>query len=160
MLRHVTPQDSTSICKIYNHYIRESPATFEEVPIAPEDMRQRIVGATREYPWFVCEEDGVVLGYAYGRKWHERAAYRHSVEASIYLDPLAVGKRKGSALFEALLAELRKRQFHTVIGGVALPNEASVALLQKFGFRQVAQYSEVGYKFGRWIDVGYWQLLL
>ena len=97
-------------------------------------MRQRIVETIRAYPWLVCEEDGKLLGYRYGRKWRERAAYRHSVEVSVYLDPSAVGKGKGSALFGALLAELRTRQVHCVIGGVALPNEASVALLEKFGF--------------------------
>ncbi|MGA2571447.1 MAG: N-acetyltransferase family protein [Terracidiphilus sp.] len=160
MLRNVTPDDAPSITEIYNHYILNSPATFEEVPVPPDDMQQRILEKTKTYPWFVCEEDGKLLGYAYGRRWRERAAYRHSVEASVYLHPSAVGNGRGSALFEALLPELRARQFHCVIGGVSLPNEASVALLEKFGFRQVAHFKETGYKFGNWIDVGYWQLLL
>lgn len=160
MLRSVHPDNASSIAELYNHYIRESPATFEEIPVTADEMRQRIADVTREYPWLMCEEDGKLLGYAYGRKWRERAAYRHSVEAGVYIHPAAVGKGHGSALFEMLLAELRRRQFHTVIGGVALPNEASVALLEKFGLRQVAHFKEVGYKFGRWIDVGYWQLLL
>jgi phosphinothricin acetyltransferase len=112
------------------------------------------------FPWFVCEEDGKVAGYAYARQWRERAAYRNSVEASIYLDPSLTGKGIGSALFGALLTELRTRGFRTVIGGVSLPNEASVALLEKFGLRPVAHFKEVGYKFDRWIDVGYWQLML
>ena len=123
-------------------------------------MRQRILEAAAGYPWFVCEEDGKLLGYCYGRKWRERAAYRHSVEVSTYLDASAVGKGRGSALLDAILVELRRRGFHSVIGGVSLPNDASVALLEKFGFRPVAHFKEVGYKFGQWIDVGYWQLLL
>lgn len=135
-------------------------ATFEETPVSPDEMRQRIVDTIRAYPWLVCEEDGKLLGYCYGRKWRERAAYRHSVEVSVYLDPSAVGKGRGSALFGALLAELRTRHVHCVIGGVSLPNEASVALLEKFGFRPAAHFKEVGNKFDRWIDVGYWQLLL
>jgi phosphinothricin acetyltransferase len=160
MLRTVHPGDAPSIAEIYNHYVLNSPATFEEVPVTPEEMRKRIVETTETYPWFVCEENGKLLGYAYGLRWRERAAYRYSVEAGVYLDPSAVGKGIGSALFGALLAELRARQFHSVMGGVALPNEASVALLLKFGFRQVAHFKETGNKFARWIDVGYWQLML
>jgi len=160
MTRAVCMDDAPAICEIYNHYILESPATFEEAPLAPDEMRQRILEVTEAHPWFVYEQDDRLLGYAYSRKWRERAAYRYSVEAGVYLDPSATGKGIGSALFQALLAELCARQFHCVIGGVALPNEASVALLNKFGFRQVAHFKETGYKFGRWIDVGYWQLML
>jgi phosphinothricin acetyltransferase len=118
------------------------------------------VDTIRSYPWLVCEEGGKLLGYCYGHKWRERAAYRHSVELSVYLDPSATGKGTGSALLGALLADLRTRHAHCVIGGVSLPNEASVALLEKFGFRPAAHFKEVGNKFDRWIDVGYWQLLL
>ncbi len=160
MLRTVRLDDAAPIAEIYNHYIRESPATFEEVPITVDDMEQRIAETTQKYPWYVCEEDERLLGYAYGRKWRDRSAYRLSVEASIYLQPSAVGRGRGSSLLDALVAELRARQFHCVIGGVSLPNEASVALLQRFGFRQVAHFKDVGYKFSRWIDVGYWQLML
>lgn len=160
MLRNVRPDDAHAICAIYNHYILNSPATFEEVPLSPDEMRQRILDAAPTYPWLVVEEDGKLLGYCYGRKWRERAAYRHSVEVSVYLNPSAVGQGRGSALLGGLLTELRTRRFHTAIGGVSLPNEASVALLEKFGFRPVAHFNEVGYKFNRWIDVGYWQLML
>jgi phosphinothricin acetyltransferase len=160
MLRPVRLDDALSICEIYNHYVLETPATFEEEPVTPDEMQQRILETTKDYPWFVCEEDGRLLGYSYGRKWRDRAAYRYSVEATVYLHPSSVGKGRGSALLDALLADLRGRQIHCVIAGVSLPNDASVALLQKFGFRQVAHFSEVGHKLGRWIDVGYWQLLL
>jgi len=160
MLRNVHPDDAPSIADIYNHYVLNSPATFEEVPVSQHEMRQRILETARAYPWLVSEEDGKLLGYCYGRKWRERAAYRNSVETSIYLDPSAVGQGRGSALLGSLLTELRTRKFHTVIGGASLPNDASVALLEKFGFRPVAHFKEVGYKFDRWIDVGYWQLLL
>ncbi len=160
MIRSVTPDDAARVTEIYNHYIRSSPATFEEQLLAPDDMRPRIADTTQAYPWFVSEEDGRLAGYAYARRWRERAAYRYAVEASIYLDPVAVGKGIGSALLGALLGELRNRHFHCAMGGVSLPNEASVALLEKFGFSPVAHFKEVGYKFGQWIDVGYWQLLL
>lgn len=160
MLRNVRLDDAASVCAIYNHYIEHSYATFEEIALATEEMRHRIEETIKLYPWFVWEEDGRVVGYAYGRRWRERAAYRHSAETSIYLDANAVGKGKGTALFEALLGELRKREIHCVIGGVSLPNAASVALLEKFGLRQVAHFTEVGFKLGKWIDVGYWQLVL
>ena len=160
MLRNACLDDAPSICEIYNHYILNSPATFEEVPISTNEMRQRIVETTQTYPWFVCEEDGHLLGYAYGRGWRERAAYCYSTEAGVYLHPTAIGKGKGSALLDALLSELRARKFHCVMGGISLPNNASVALLLKFGFRQVAHFKETGYKVGHWIDVGYWQLML
>ncbi len=160
MIRPVRPDDALAIAEIYNHYIRSSPATFEEEILVADQMRQRIAETTQTYPWLVAEEDGRLVGYAYARRWRERAAYRYAVEASIYLDPAAVGKGIGSALLGALLAELRSGGLHCVMGGVSLPNDASVALLEKFGFRPVAHFKEVGYKFGRWIDVGYWQLML
>jgi len=160
MLRNVRPDDALAISEIYNHYVLKTPITFEEVAVAPDEMRRRILAATQNYPWLVCEEDGRLLGYSYAGKWRERPAYRFTVEATVYLHPSSVGKGRGSALLDALLTELRSREVHSVIGGIALPNEASVALFQKFGFRQVAQFKEAGYKFGQWIDVGNWQLLL
>ena len=160
MIRTACAGDAPSICAIYNHYIEHSYATFEEAVLAPEEMRRRIEETTATYPWFVWEDNGEVVGYCYGRRWRERAAYRHSVEATIYLKPGAAGQGTGSILFEVLLAELRSRGFHCVIGGVSLPNPASVALLEKFGLKKVAHFSEVGYKLGRWIDVGYWQMVL
>lgn len=159
MLRPVQAADAAAISEIYNHYILHAPATFEEEPLSPDSMLHRILDTTRIYPWFVWEESGGITGYCYARQWRERPAYRHSAEATIYLHPSATGKGIGSLLFSALLDELRVRKFHCLIGGVALPNPASVALLEKFGLRQVAHFREVGNKFGQWIDVGYWQLL-
>jgi L-amino acid N-acyltransferase YncA len=160
VLRTVRRDDAVSICGLYNHYVVETPITFEEAPVTPFEMEQRIEQVTRTLPWLVCEENGKVMGYAYAGKWKERAAYRNSVELTVYLDPSFTGKGRGSALIEAVLAELSERSIHCVIGGVALPNPASVALLEKFGLRKVAHFSEVGYKFGKWIDVGYWQRFL
>jgi len=160
MLRNVHPEDAFSICEIYNHYVSQTASTFEENPVTPDEMRQRIFEVTLDLPWFVCEEDGEPLGYAYASKWKERSAYRHSVEATVYLHPTAVGNGRGTELFGALLCELRARKIHCIMGGVALPNPASIALLEKFGLRQAAHFREVGYKFGEWVDVGYWQLVL
>jgi len=160
MLRNVREDDAPLICEIYNHYVQSTPITFEETPVAATEMRSRILKVTETLPWLVSEEDGKLVGYSYATKWKERSAYRYSAEATIYLHPTAIGRGKGSELLGALLSELRTRQIHCVMGGVALPNPASVALLEKFGLRQVAHLREVGYKFGTWIDVGYWQLVL
>jgi phosphinothricin acetyltransferase len=114
----------------------------------------------RGLPWLLAEDAAGVAGYAYAGPWRVRAAYRHSVETSIYLAPRAAGRGIGRSLYAALLDALRERDVHAVIGGVSLPNAASVALHERMGFAQVARFEEVGFKFGRWIDVGYWQLRL
>jgi phosphinothricin acetyltransferase len=110
-------------------------------------------------PWLVLEAGGRLCGYAYASKWRARPGYRHAVESSVYVDPAMRGRGYGLVLYRALLAQLEGR-FHTVIGGIALPNAASIALHEKLGFRQVACFHEVGHKFGNWVDVGYWQLTL
>ena len=160
-IRPATPDDAAAICAIYNHYVATSTISFEEEPVAASDMAQRIADvAAAGLPYLVAEEGGRLLGYAYATKWRARPAYRTSAESSIYLDAAVAGRGTGSALYRALLDALRTRDVHMVIGGIAQPNEASVALHEKLGFRKVAHFSEVGRKFGRWIDVGYWELRL
>lgn len=161
IIRPAAPADVDRISAIYNHYIATTTISFEEEPVAAADMQQRIDGvASANLPWLVMCEGDTLIGYAYATRWRVRAAYRYSVESSIYLDPDYAGKGAGSALYEALLAELQQRELHLVIGGIAQPNEASVRLHERLGFRKVAHFSEVGLKFGRWIDVGYWELRL
>lgn len=160
MLRSCMPADAPQICDIYNYYVRETVITFEEAPVAEREMAGRIADITTRLPWFVWEADGEIIGYAYASAWKGRAAYRHSVESSVYLAPHVTGKGVGTKLYAALIDELRQRGLHCVIGGAALPNPASVALHEKLGFAKVAEFREVGFKLGRWVDVGYWQLLL
>ena len=160
MLRDCTPIDAAQICDIYNYYVRETVVTFEELPVPEADMAKRIADVTSHLPWLVWEEEGAILGYAYAAPWKVRAAYRHSVESSIYVAPHATGRGLGPRLYIALIAELRQRGLHCVIGGAALPNPASVALHENLGFSKVAEFREVGFKFGRWIDVAYWELML
>lgn len=160
MIRHVTSEDAAQICEIYNHYVLETVVTFEEVAVPVAEMTRRISDITARLPWLVWEEGGAILGYAYASPWKARAAYRHSVEASIYLPPHQTRRGIGTSLYKALIEELRTRNIHAVIGGAVLPNPASVALHERLGFRQVAHFREVGFKFGKWVDVAYWQLLL
>jgi L-amino acid N-acyltransferase YncA len=158
MIRTVTPQDITALCAIYNHYILETVISFEEVPVTAPELAARIAKTGQAgLPWLVAEESGVLVGYAYACPWKERSAYRYCAEVSVYLAPTHTGRAWGTRLYGALFAELGKVPLRMVIAGIALPNPASVALHEKFRMKQVSLFHEVGYKFGRWIDVGYWQ---
>ena len=161
MIRPVTTSDAAAIAEIYNHYVRSSVITFEEKDVSVQQMSSRIRElAVLALPYLACEESGVIVGYAYATPWKARAAYRFSVESTVYIAPGATGRGLGSRLYGALLAALRERRVHSVMGGIALPNAASVGLHEKFGFRKVAEFREVGFKFDRWHDVGYWQAIL
>jgi L-amino acid N-acyltransferase YncA len=160
-IREATADDATPIVSIYNHFVLNTSISFEEAAVSARDMAQRIADVQAAgLPWLVAEVDGVVAGYAYATKWRVRHAYRFSVESSVYLAPGSAGKGIGTPLYRALLDRLREGGFHLAIGGIALPNAASVALHEKLGFKKVAHFQEVGFKFERWTDVGYWQLAL
>jgi L-amino acid N-acyltransferase YncA len=160
MIRSVVTADAEAVCSIYNHYVKNTIITFEEKPVSKEEMNDQIAKATVSLPWIIWEQNGEITGYAYASKWKTRSAYRFSVESSIYLQPDFIGKGAGRILYEALISKLRNLSLHTVIGGIALPNESSVALHEHLGFIKVAHFKEVGCKFDQWIDVGYWELLL
>jgi phosphinothricin acetyltransferase len=161
MIRPAHAADAAAITAIYNHYVLNTIVTFEEEAVSARDMAQRLGEiSAASLPWLVWDEAGKVLGYTYASRWKARGAYRHAVESTVYLDKNATGRGLGTKLYGALLAALRERKLHAVIGGVALPNAASVALQEKFGFQKVAQFREVGWKKEQWIDVGYWELLL
>ena len=161
MIRPAADADYEAVARIYNHYVKNTIVTFEETPVTLDDVAGRCADASEAaLPFLVAESGGEVLGYAYASNWKGRCAYRFSVEISVYVDAARVRRRVGSALYDALFPILQERGVHVVIGGIALPNEASVALHERFGLRQVAHFKEVGFKFGRWIDVGYWQRIL
>ena len=160
MIRSAVPGDADRLCEIYNHSVRNEVATFEEEPVPVEEMRQRVEDVQKQFFWLVYEDGGDVVGYAYAGKWKARAAYRHSVELSVYVSPDRQGRGIGRQLYAELLRLLGERDVHSVIGGVAGNNRASFALHLSFGFEQVAHFREVGHKFGQWVDVTYFQLLL
>ena len=160
-IRAATASDAAAVARIYNPYVTGTIVTFEEAPLSDAEMAGRIRDVeSAALPWLVALRDGGVAGYAYASKWKGRCAYRHSAEVTVYLDAALTGRGIGSMLYRELLATLTARGLHAVIGGIALPNDASVALHEKLGFEKVAHFREVGFKFGRWIDVGYWQRLL
>jgi phosphinothricin acetyltransferase len=160
MIRPCRLSDAQQICEIYNHHVLNTVVTFEETPVSVDEMARRIGVVTEKWPWFVWEEQGAIAGYAYATMWKERSAYRFSVESTVYIAEGRIRRGIGAALYRELLPELRRRGAHYVIGGIALPNDASVALHEKLGFTKIGQFVEVGFKHGRWVDVGYWALLL
>lgn len=162
MIRAVQENDAKAICDIYNHYIANTIITFEEQTITPVDMLGRITKVlSAEHPWLVVEDEkGKVVGYAYATKWRERFSYRFSVEVTVYLLSEHGEKGLGSQLYQALFETLKAKGIHSVIGGITLPNVASVALHEKFGMEKVAHFKDVGLKFDLWLDVGYWQATL
>jgi len=160
MIRACKPPDASQVCQIYNHYVRETVVTFEEIPVVEHDMAQRIAEVTERLPWLVWEQHGTIVGYAYATAWKARSAYRFSVESTVYLSQSFAGRGIGTQLYQALIADLRGRNVHCIVGGIALPNPASIALHEKLGFSKIGQFKEIGWKFGRWVDVGYWELVL
>ena len=161
MIRRVRPEDAGEISAIYNHYIEQTTITFEESCLTELDISARISELTsRNFPWFVFELDGRVLGYAYAAPWRTRSAYRFTVESAVYVDHAQVGSGIGSQLYKQVFEELAENGFKTVLGLIALPNEQSVRMHEKFGFLPVGHHRQVGFKFDKWIDVGVWQLML
>lgn len=158
MIREASPEDAVSVAKIYNHYIQNSVATFEEEEVLAEDMAQRIaLVQSSGFNWLVAEDAGSIVGYAYSALWKQRASYRNTAEVTVYLAPESKSKGWGTKLYDVLFARLRENGTHVIIGSITLPNLASVALHEKFGMQKVAHFKEVGRKFDQWLDVGFWQ---
>lgn len=161
MIRPVQLADADQIAAIYDYYVTETVITFEEDRVSGQQFQQRIQKTLdAAMPWLVAEVEGQIAGYAYAGQWRERVAYKHTVESAIYVSQTQTGQGIGTSLYSALLAELEKLDIHCVLGGIALPNPASVQLHQRLGFEKVAHHREVGRKFEEWIDVGFWQIQL
>ena len=160
-IRPVKESDSDSLARIYNHYVTSTCITFEIDSVSAADMSQRISDSVNaSLPWLVAVISGDVVGYAYATKWKGRCAYRFSVESTVYIDVAHTGKGFGLQLYTALISAIRAISMHVVIGGIALPNQQSIGLHERLGFKKVAHFEQVGFKQDRWVDVGYWQLLL
>jgi len=160
-VRDAVAADAEAMARIYNYYVNQTIVTFEEKAISSSEICQRLQEVqSSSLPWLVAKRGGKIVGYAYASRWKGRCAYRFSTEVTVYVAPVDTGHGIGSMLYGQLLPALKENDIHTAIGGIALPNEASVALHEKFGFTKVAHFREVGFKFKRRIDVGYWQSLL
>lgn len=161
VIREVTPHNAAKITSIYNPYVTETVITFEEIPVTIAEMQSRIENLLNSgFPYIAAEKDNQMIGYAYAGQWRARSAYRHTVETSIYLAQENTGHGVGTILYKELLERLKRMEVHVVLGGITLPNPVSMQLHEKLGFTKVAHFNEAGYKFGRWLDVGFWQLIL
>lgn len=160
-IREAQAADALALATIYNHYILNSTATFEEQAVDAAEMARRIATVqSAELPWLVREDDNTIAGYAYATPWKPRSAYRFSVEITVYIAHTAARAGHGRALYDELFTRLRALGRHAVLGGITLPNDASIALHEAMGMTKVSHLPEVGFKFGRWLDVGYWHRLL
>ena len=161
MIRPAQTTDAAEIVAIYNYYVINTLVTFEEQAVSESEMAQRIEDVLDNgFCWYVVELQGHVVAYAYAAPWRTRSAYRYSVESTVYVSPDYPARGIGSQLYRMLIKELHGRGIHAVMGGITHPNPASVALHEKCGFKKVAHFEQVGRKFGQWIDVGYWELVL
>jgi L-amino acid N-acyltransferase YncA len=159
-IRDATPEDGAACAAVYAPYVTGTAITFEYEPPTPEEMAERIARAQKAHAWVVLEDDGQVVGYAYGGQYKERAAYRWACEVSVYLEP---GRRRGGegrALYEALFERLAARGFRTAVAGMTLPNPASEGLHRALGFEPIGVYRDIGWKHGRWHDVAWTQKML
>jgi L-amino acid N-acyltransferase YncA len=157
LIRDATERDAEACAAIYAPYVTDTPISFETEPPSPADMAERIAAASRTHAWLVLEDEGRVVGYAYGGPFHRRAAYRWACEVSAYLE---LGRRRtggGRALYEALLTRLTERGFRMAVAGMTLPNDASVGFHRAMGFEPVGTYRRIGFKHGTWHDVAWTQ---
>lgn len=157
MIRPVNQSDAVQLVAIYNYYIAHTLITFEEELLTPTQFQERIQKIQQAYPFILFEENGEILGFAYANKWRERSAYRFALETSVYVKQGHFGKKIGLQLYEHLFELLKKNGTKQLIGVITLPNDISVALHEKLGFVKAAHFKEVGLKFGKWCDVGFWQ---
>ena len=160
MIRPVTKNDAKAISAIYNYYVDSSAISFEENQVTISEMEDRISKISAEYPWLVYELNGKVVAYAYASLWKSRSAYRFTLESTVYAAHDLKQKGVGTQLYQKLFEELNESFVRTVMAVIALPNEASIGLHEKMGFKKVAHFKEVGYKLDKWVDVGYWQKML
>ena len=160
MLRQVRPQDVAAITEIYKVYVEQSTVTFETAPLSVEEIERRVRTISWEHPFLVWEEAGTVVGYCYAHRWREREAYSGTWETTVYLAPRQRGRGLGRRLMEALVEECRGRGVHALVACITADNGASIELHRRLGFREVSRFVEVGRKFGRWLDVVDYELIL
>lgn len=159
LIRDADPnRDAEACAAIYAPYVRDTAISFEEVPPSAAEMAARIERLTKTHAWLVAESDREILGYAYACPHRERAAYRYTTEVSVYVATGHQRRGAGRRLYESLLGVLTDRAYQVALAVIGLPNDASVAFHESLGFEPAGVYHRLGFKFGEWWDVGWWQL--
>ncbi|MGE8111867.1 arsinothricin resistance N-acetyltransferase ArsN1 family B [Pseudomonas sp. NPDC086566] len=159
-VREARHEDGAAIQAIYAPFVTDTAISFEEIPPTTEEMRQRIITTLQTYPYLVAERNGRLVGYAYASQHRARPAYRWAVDVTVYV---AEGEHRsgvGRSLYAELLPVLSKQGFNAAYAGIALPNAGSVGLHERLGFLHIGTFPQVGFKLGRWHDVGYWRMEL
>ena len=160
VIRLAREADAGAMLAIYAPYVRDTAISFETEPPSEEEFRQRVRATLEVGPWLLCEARGGVLGYAYAGRFHARRAYQWTVEVTAYVQADQHRKGVGRGLYTSLLGCLALQGFRAAVGVIALPNPASVGLHERMGFAPAGVLRAVGYKHGRWDDVGWWQRAL
>lgn len=158
-IRQVKLEDAAQVAEVYNYYIQNTHHTFENEPLSADEMEKRIAATMENHPYLVAEEDGEILGYAFASQFRLREAYEFSAEVSIYVRNEAKQRKIGTQLYVQLFDQLAETDVHAIVAGIALPNDASINFHERLGFEKVAHFKAIGYKLGRWIDVGYWEMI-
>ncbi|HEX8711036.1 MAG TPA: GNAT family N-acetyltransferase [Terracidiphilus sp.] len=157
-IRRATGSDAQRVCDIYNWYVLHTAITFETEAVHFDEMQRRIREKLDTHDWLVADIAGGIVGYAYYGAFRPRAAYSHTVESTIYIAAEFTGKGIGAHLYSQLIRSAFEKGFREMIGVIALPNQASIKLHTKLGFRESGRLRDVGQKFGKYIDIALWQL--
>jgi L-amino acid N-acyltransferase YncA len=158
LIRHADPKlDAAPCAAIYAPYVLDTVISLEEQPPTKVDMARRIERISGTHPWLVAEHESEVSGFAYASLHRERAAYRWATDVTVYVDPECHRRGIGRFLYTTLFDLLARQGFHVACAGITLPNQASVGLHESLGFVPIGVYRRIGYKFGAWWDVGWWQ---
>ncbi|MDY6068640.1 MAG: N-acetyltransferase family protein [Opitutales bacterium] len=161
MIRPVNISDAEKIAEIYNYYIANSTATFETEILTVAEMQKRIEEISAEFPYYVfADNNDTVLGYCYAHRWKQSAAYAQTYETSVYVAHTAMGGKIGTKLMQKLLAECKSRPCHALVACITEGNAQSEKLHENFGFKKVSHFEQVGKKFGKYIGVADYLLIL
>ncbi len=161
MFRPATAQDATAITAIYAPFVEVGVTSFESTPPDAAEMARRIERTLKTHPWIVAEDThGEIIGYAYATGFRGRDAYRFTCETSVYVRPEAQGRGIGSELSIALLEAIRTSGYRTAVAVITLPNDPSIRMHEAVGYREAGRLPAVGWKAGRWIDIGFWHQAL
>jgi L-amino acid N-acyltransferase YncA len=158
VVRPAQEGDAAAVAAVYGPYVADTAVSFEADPPSAAMMAQRINGTLATYPWLIAERSNSVIGYAYAGKHSERAAYRWTVDVTVYVRAQERRSGVGRALYRVLLTALRAQGFRSAFAEIVLPNPGSIRLHEAVGFRHIGIHEDIGFKLGRWHDIGYWRL--